>query len=1445
MGITTIKRIENRSGSIIQVLNRANSSANRLVGSGDSIEADIWIPGAPNPGDFADHHLEIVQLGRTRYWIWQAANTDGDFIRFSTDGMWHDQGERVHGYPGTAKNIFEAAFNFQNPDLIQRFGEIFLGDRALVVLDSHFEIVPISPKPLLPPLTTIKRIDNRSSKRVTVFNKEKKNEPTAMSASMTPLIGSADVNITIPWVVVAADFTEHRLEVQFDGVTRFWIWQEYSEIDGDYIRFSRTDGWRLTAPRVKGTAVTGVCPADLVFFGDRTMIVSDAGIELLPRPMLFDFLLDSIKPLLPSARRVAESPLVPPPPSVPKKSATAFSTSGPVSDAFKRGQLGARYLYTDSGKRYEFTINDAGTIMATDLDGKVTTLTKGWSYTNTRLGESVQLPPFDLIAASNGRIFAKAKGTDQFFLGSMDHMFIHASKGAPADAPEIPIPSTSFKLDPQFGTGASPVHLAQSTLPVPVDAPMSERFPVFHRIMHRELIDMMIERTDPEILYQLDYRPPQNVFGLALRDFLIKNGPALILVGGRLLGFGFLVLLAPLILFEIFKESISEALRQNAELGSAPLEGLPTYTPVTYQRGDGTQISPPVIKYERVLDIGVSHAHWFLQHNRAGGGEIQPLFDSESTQNIYRFFNGPVQDGDGFIDGTCNVYILVEHVPTVSRPHKFALLFQDEQWYFNQRWRLVDPEDNKGLMGGPIMADLKSNPEYSWNPDTYWCPFRNGHINDRSRLAVAAHVLLVTGHDPVANVPRIYSINFSWATIDRTWRHRAFPLPPDQVKYFDQATINAGNEPIQIDTEGVYPQTIRLREDMTIHLKGARNIEGRIRAGRWYQRYLPADNEHVPRGFELQPHRMPARGYTHPWKFLPENTFRLVDSFTYFGIYDVVDSRCQYYDVAPATPTDAATLDSGGTGAWIDELRQLYISQWKFRYNTQRPGADPVEPPSLFHPDTRLRILRRGSRWIATLWDKRDDDLLPFARLPMTVTLKNGVHTVRVTIGPHHKMNQLPMVRTAYMWLEPDGTAGIAFIALGSSDVVRDNVWRVRMAALEAFEDEAKHIARAVVVPLVDVTTEGTFTSLGFGRYERRWTPTADELTALRRYCSREAAMTFATSIWFEDVVGHVSVPESLVWQRSHSISTTASPRSIPLNRPVEVTVMAQDRGTQQPLDGAVRVNNVVVARTGQKFTHTFKLATPTRLISLDDGKPGPIEPTEPIPPVVSVAVQDYPSADVDIEFFTFFSGAAFVRQTVPTSMITGRTFSVSVTMLNTGTSTWTSDGPNPFRLGSQNLQDNSTWGFSRRELPGPVAPGAEVTFVFDVVAPAPGMHHFQWRMLQELIEWFGALTPDVIVQVAAPPLRTLTVSVTPFPTPLNVLLSVTVRAVDSQTGVPVAGRVRINNIDVASTNTPFNFTFRTRLIGVKPNFEMVYPGGSVVAPGYEPATLNFGFPEL
>ena len=352
-----------------------------------------------------------------------------------------------------------------------------------------------------------------------------------------------------------------------------------------------------------------------------------------------------------------------------------------------------------------------------------TPLNAGWSYTDLRAGKNVILPPFDLIAASGGRVFAKAKDSNDFYIGTMDHMFIHAPKDAAADAVETVIPPFALKLDPQFGTGMNGSGLLTSTDDIPTDSPMSERLPLFRRLMQKELVDIMIARLEPGVLPATRFQTTTECHRARDQTYGYDFRPSAALTFKQL-GFDLIALLDPSKLLTIFKGAVDEALRSNVELGSAPPPGVPTYRPVTYALPDGTSVSPPAIKYERVLDIGVSHVHWFQQYQLAGGGELQPMLLSEFLQSVYRFFNGPVQDGDGFIDGTCNVYALVKHEPTPERPHGYALLFQDEQWYFNQRWRLVDPDDNEGLFGcdylRPWQPKLSMEPGYLLVPVPQW-----------------------------------------------------------------------------------------------------------------------------------------------------------------------------------------------------------------------------------------------------------------------------------------------------------------------------------------------------------------------------------------------------------------------------------------------------------------------------------------------------------------------------------------------------------------------------------------------------------------------------------------------------------------------------------------------------------------------------------------------------
>ncbi|MCX8091420.1 MAG: PA14 domain-containing protein, partial [Verrucomicrobiae bacterium] len=115
-------------------------------------------------------------------------------------------------------------------------------------------------------------------------------------------------------------------------------------------------------------------------------------------------------------------------------------------------------------------------------------------------------------------------------------------------------------------------------------------------------------------------------------------------------------------------------------------------------------------------------------------------------------------------------------------------------------------------------------------------------------------------------------------------------------------------------------------------------------------------------------------------------------------------------------------------------------------------------------------------------------------------------------------------------------------------------------------------------------------------------------------------------------------------------------------------------------------------------------------------------------------------------------NNAAVVGGSVPSTVAPGQTFTASITMRNSGTKPWTSDGT-PHRLGSQNPQDNTRWGLSRVGLPtSPVNPGQNVTFTFTATAPTtPGTYPFDWRMVEDGVEWFGA-TFTATITVAHPP---------------------------------------------------------------------------------------------
>jgi hypothetical protein len=1325
--------------------------------------------------------MELQVDGVTRYWIWQATKGDGDFIRYSTDTGWHDPGEHVFGYAASAANIFEAIggalFQWDSEELLQ----YVLTNRTLVVMDSHFETIPIQPKPNEPAHTFIKQLENRTAVPVTLFS-TRTNQTISVGPGAT-----AAVNMEVPWALGPNDlffpFATNHLEVAIGGVKRFWLWQHDNANDGDYVRFSTNGTWAPFNNRVlKGFAETGECPGDLVFTTGRTLIVSNTEVELQPNPLVLDQLFNVVQPLLHPAHRTGET-AQPPIDSVPKRSAVAFSTAGPVSDRWRSGTAGARFTYKETGKRYEFTLGTDGRVTASHPDGTRTILDKARSFTEKRKGVDLPTAPsFDLIAANNGRVFAKVAGKDDFYFATMDDAFIQWD---PKLAKEVSIPGTYFKLDPEFKQpGEQAVDLLETTKSITLfEGPASERLPVFKRVLLRELSDMMIADIKPGVWNQLDCRPPENVMALAVRDLtpaamavylgIFAAAPGV----GIALGIGFFI-------YSLLKgETPFQTMFNLPDTDNAVAGAVATYKPITYRRDDDPNpIEPPAISFSKVLDIGVGNVHLFQNYQKNVGCEMQAQVDVPFYIELYQFFNGPIADGDGYCDGTINYYALVQN------DKGFALLFQDEQAYFSKRWRLVGPDDDAGAMFS-LMHDLSSQTLYHWDREKYWSPFDSPqHINAQSRLAVSAQVLLVTGIDPVSKRWKIYSINASWGTMDRTWRWREMPpgceaklLAAPDVETIPPIPQTDGEQLPPSDT--VYPQTIRLRDDMTINLKGTHNFV----VGRWCQRYLPLDNTLMPAKEALVIGRqMPATGYTHGWKFMPEATFQLVDKFQFFGAYDEeLDTRTQYYDAKPV-PGDEAKF--ANPGPWFDDARQLFVSQWRFKWDDpDRLGWKTIETPSIYYPDTRLRVEKKGSRWIATFWDKRDDDIKKFEKLPKVVTLKRvepdgSIVTARITIGENHRSVPTPVVKTTYFWLEPNGMAGVAFEAT-SPDALLETVSKVRMASLEAVSapvpgDPTRVTAR--VNKFLNQSTDGSAIPIIGQTYEFRWTPTATERGLLQQHGTPGGETQFATSIWFENIIGNVALPEKIIWERSPRAKAVATPFMIPLGVPTTVTVRASDFRTEKAISGGtVWVDGKPVGNIDVPFTFTFNTHTVTEI----EGDP-PSRTTFVVEPVMTVTLPDYPEVGVPIQFFT----PKLVIRLEPASVPIGPTVQVVV-----------------------RAEDETTHALVQgRVFIGGVDVGATNTpfnFAFNSSTTTGEVRAANYPNTK-----FG-------IPLYAPAMQ---VSVSPSPIPTGLPVQVTVRAVDTRTGLPVNGRVKLGGVDTAATNTPFMFTF-----GLTP------PAGVVSAPFY------------
>lgn len=201
-----------------------------------------------------------------------------------------------------------------------------------------------------------------------------------------------------------------------------------------------------------------------------------------------------------------------------------------------------------------------------------------------------------------------------------------------------------------------------------------------------------------------------------------------------------------------------------------------------------------------------------------------------------------------------------------------------------------------------------------------------------------------------------------------------------------------------------------------------------------------------------------------------------------------------------------------------------------------------------------------------------------------------------------------------------------------------------------------------------------------------------------------------------------------------------------------------------------------------------------------------------------------------------------YVSDTVPSVMLAGQTYNVSVTFRNRGV-VWRND--KNFRLGAVGDSDPFT-SFNRVNISGEVLPGREYTFNFQMKAPAAGTYTTDWRMVRDGVAWFGpTLTKTVDVSPNVPddqppstPADLAAVATGAVTVQLNWTAStdnVAVAGYDIRRDGAILGSSASNSYtdETASPNT--THTYEVRAKDLTPNYSNWSNSAVVTTPGTAP----------
>lgn len=124
-------------------------------------------------------------------------------------------------------------------------------------------------------------------------------------------------------------------------------------------------------------------------------------------------------------------------------------------------------------------------------------------------------------------------------------------------------------------------------------------------------------------------------------------------------------------------------------------------------------------------------------------------------------------------------------------------------------------------------------------------------------------------------------------------------------------------------------------------------------------------------------------------------------------------------------------------------------------------------------------------------------------------------------------------------------------------------------------------------------------------------------------------------------------------------------------------------------------------------------------------------------------------TVSIQVNIKEALNSAAFVEQTVPTVMETGKPYKVLISMTNTGKTVWT---PGMYRLvmldAAGNSYTGSSWNTYSVGIDESITPSGSKVFNFEIIPLLPGTYTMQWRMASSETGLFGDVTNPAVVTV-------------------------------------------------------------------------------------------------